>query len=267
MADSEIVKLLFIDENKRNQDAFINLVKEKNLPYKYTIVTSVREATDTIREEKFDIIVTNAILKNGTASELLPFVESTPIIYITKEIEDLPIVIEKIVQIDRSPIVSNEMLQKYKSIKTQYGLQDGIHGTIFHLSRLGPELTMTTKKKSTIFTFNDYLRIGNFFYIAVGQGNERNIGLYELPVPGFSDFHSFVYAFEVLDPDNEDPRAQGKNYCMLAIIFPKWIREFLPHGSLIHTIVRENFLHFQTLTELRTSDIFDKLFPAILNLS
>jgi hypothetical protein len=267
MPDFHVIKLLFIDENKENQRAFMKLVKDKKLPYNYTIVTSISEAIDTIREEKFDIVVTNAILKNGTASELLPFVASTPIIYITKDIEDLPIVIEKIVTPERSPIVSNEMLQKFKKITNQIGLQEAIHGTIFHLTRLGPELTFTTKEKSSVFTFNDYLRIGNFFYIAVGQGNERNIGLYELPVPGYPDFHSFVYAFEVLDPDNDDPRAQGKNYCMLAILFPKWIREFLGHFSSLNQILAENLIQFQTLTDLKIGTIFDQIFPAILNLS
>ncbi|OLS26720.1 MAG: hypothetical protein HeimC3_08220 [Candidatus Heimdallarchaeota archaeon LC_3] len=241
MTDSNKINLLFIDENKENQEAFKNLISSQNLPYEYVMTDSIQEALKFTEGQKFDIIVTTAILKNGNASELLKIADTTPIIYITKEIEDLPIVIDKILKDDlhNTYIVSNEMLHKYKTIKSNIGLQDAIHGLIFHLSRLGPTLTYITKKDSTVISTNDAIRIGNFFYIAVGQGNERNIGLYELPVPGFSEFHSFVYAFEVLDPDNEDPRAQGKNYCMLAVIFPKWIREFLPHTSFINQVLNE----------------------------
>ena len=85
MTDSNKINLLFIDENKENQEAFKNLISSQNLPYDYVMTDSIQEALKFTEEQKFDIIVTTAILKNGTASALLKIADTTPIIYITKD--------------------------------------------------------------------------------------------------------------------------------------------------------------------------------------
>ena len=112
-------------------------------------------------------------------------------------------------------------------------------------------------------TEEDYLKMGVFFYLAVGQGNVRNYGLFELPVPGFPNFRSFVYSFDVLDPDNQDPRSQGKNYCLLVFLFPTWVQEFLVHPFELEKIIREKIVDITKLEQLKSPEVFDRLLPHV----
>jgi PAS domain S-box-containing protein len=76
-------KVLLIEDDKVDQMAFKRLVIEKNLPYEYAIAGSVSEAKKILDSEKFDIVITDYLLGDGTAFDILDFLFDTPIIFIT----------------------------------------------------------------------------------------------------------------------------------------------------------------------------------------
>ena len=66
------------------------------------------------------------------------------------------------------------------------------------------------------------LKYGAFFMTILGQSSEIFTGLFgPLPVHGFYDSLSYLFAFEVNDSSLSDERLEGKAYCILALFFKK----------------------------------------------
>ena len=76
-------RVLLIEDDKVDQMAFKRLVKEQDLPYDYTIAGSVSKAREALGLEKFDIVITDYLLGDGTAFDVFDFIINTPIIFIT----------------------------------------------------------------------------------------------------------------------------------------------------------------------------------------
>lgn len=76
-------KILFIEDDKLDQAAFERLVKEQELPYDYTIAGSVSQARKILLSERFDIIISDYLLGDGTAFDILHLVKDTPIVVVT----------------------------------------------------------------------------------------------------------------------------------------------------------------------------------------
>ena len=78
-----MVRILFIEDDKVNRMAFKRFVGRENLPYDYTIATSATEAKEYLSAEKFDVVLCDYLLGDGTALDLLEIIEETPAIIIT----------------------------------------------------------------------------------------------------------------------------------------------------------------------------------------
>jgi PAS domain S-box-containing protein len=81
--DTKKYKILLIEDDKIDQMAFRRMVEDQNLPYDYSIAGSVSEARKALEAEKFDIIISDHSLGDGTAFDILGTVEDTPIILVT----------------------------------------------------------------------------------------------------------------------------------------------------------------------------------------
>ena len=76
-------KVLLLEDDKIDQMAFKRLVQDKGLPYDYTIVASVAEARSILASERFDIVIADYRLGDGTAFDILHLVKNTPVIFVT----------------------------------------------------------------------------------------------------------------------------------------------------------------------------------------
>ena len=76
-------KILLIEDDELDQMAFMRLVKNEELPYDCTQASSVSEAQSILSTEKFDIVISDYSLGDGTAFDVLPLVKDTPIILVT----------------------------------------------------------------------------------------------------------------------------------------------------------------------------------------
>ena len=74
---------MLIEDNKLDQMAFERFVKDKKLPYDCTVAASVSQAQSILASEKFDIIVADYSLGDGTALDILDSVKDVPIIVVT----------------------------------------------------------------------------------------------------------------------------------------------------------------------------------------
>ena len=76
-------KVLLIEDEKLYQTAFIRLVKEENLPYDYTIAQSVAEAQAALASERFDVVLADYSLGDGTAFDIQNLMKGAPVIFVT----------------------------------------------------------------------------------------------------------------------------------------------------------------------------------------
>ena len=76
-------RVLLIEDNKLDQMAFMRFVKRAELPYDCTIAGSVSQAMSKLESEKFDVIVSDYSLGDGTALDILDFATDTPVIVVT----------------------------------------------------------------------------------------------------------------------------------------------------------------------------------------
>ena len=78
------MRVLLVEDDKVDQVVFKRLVHDENLPYDYTIVGSVSEGKKVLASEKFDIVVTDYFLGDGTAFDVLDAIKAIPIIFVTR---------------------------------------------------------------------------------------------------------------------------------------------------------------------------------------
>lgn len=78
-----LYKILLIEDDKLDQMAFTRMVEEKELPYDCTIAGSVAQASSILKSERFDIVISDYSLGDGTAFDVLKLVNNTPVILVT----------------------------------------------------------------------------------------------------------------------------------------------------------------------------------------
>ena len=76
-------KILFIEDNQLDQMAFKRFVDENDIPYDCTIAGSVSEAQQALDSNRFDIVITDHSLGDGTAFEILKLAGDSPVIVVT----------------------------------------------------------------------------------------------------------------------------------------------------------------------------------------
>lgn len=76
-------KVLLIEDNQLDQMAFKRFVETNGIPYDYTIAGSVAEGKHAMSTDRFDIIITDHSLGDGTAIDVLHSAKDMPIIVVT----------------------------------------------------------------------------------------------------------------------------------------------------------------------------------------
>lgn len=75
--------ILLIEDNKLDQMAFARFVETAGLAYEYTIAGSVRQALKILESSRFDVIISDYSLGDGTALDILDFAGGIPVIVVT----------------------------------------------------------------------------------------------------------------------------------------------------------------------------------------
>jgi len=76
-------RILLIEDDKLDQMAFERLVKEQELLYDYKIAGSFAQAKSILESDKFDIMIVDYFLGDGTAFDVLDLTEDTPVVFAT----------------------------------------------------------------------------------------------------------------------------------------------------------------------------------------
>jgi diguanylate cyclase (GGDEF)-like protein/PAS domain S-box-containing protein len=81
--EGKAYKLLLVEDDIVDQMAFRKLVKQKALNYDYQIAGSMKEAAAAIAETSFDLVITDYLLGDGTAFDIMKLLPDTPVIITT----------------------------------------------------------------------------------------------------------------------------------------------------------------------------------------
>jgi signal transduction histidine kinase len=81
--ESTRCKILLLEDDRLDQKAFTQMVVDNKLLYDYTIVDSVSEAKNILDTERFDVVIADYLLGDGTAFDILDSVENTAVIFVT----------------------------------------------------------------------------------------------------------------------------------------------------------------------------------------
>lgn len=76
-------KILLIEDNELERKAFKRFVESNEIPYDCTIVGSVSEAQSMLNSGQFDIIISDHVLGDGTALDVLDSAKDIPVIVVT----------------------------------------------------------------------------------------------------------------------------------------------------------------------------------------
>jgi PAS domain S-box-containing protein len=79
----ETKHILIIEDDKIDQMAFERFAKASLFPFTYLLVDSISEAKNAFQNNRFDVIVTDYFLGDGTAFEILELVKDIPIVVVT----------------------------------------------------------------------------------------------------------------------------------------------------------------------------------------
>jgi len=80
---TERIKILLVEDNKVDQMAFERFIKREKLPYDYAVSRSVAEAEAVLATERFDVLVIDYLLGDGTMFDLFGEAGEVPIVVIT----------------------------------------------------------------------------------------------------------------------------------------------------------------------------------------
>ncbi len=76
-------KILLVEDDKLDRMAFTRMLEAQELPYDCKIAASASQAKEILESEKFDVIVSDYELGDGTGLEILELVKGTPFILVT----------------------------------------------------------------------------------------------------------------------------------------------------------------------------------------
>jgi len=81
--DNKKGRILVVEDNKIDRMAFERFTRAEKLPYDYIFAGSVKEANEALEKEKFDAVLLDYMLGDGTAFDLFDKMEGSPFIVIT----------------------------------------------------------------------------------------------------------------------------------------------------------------------------------------
>jgi len=81
--NNEQYRVLLIEDDRLDQMAFERFVQEQNLPYNYTIASCVAEAREVIHSDKFEVIIADYNLGDGTVFDIIDLMKEIPTIITT----------------------------------------------------------------------------------------------------------------------------------------------------------------------------------------
>jgi len=77
------INVLLLEDCPNDKNAFINFIQDHTLKFDCTIASTVKKALELLDTASFDIVLTDYLLADGTAFDILPLPDNIPFIFVT----------------------------------------------------------------------------------------------------------------------------------------------------------------------------------------
>ncbi len=77
------LRILLVEDDEVDQKAFIRHVRNENLPYDYHVAGSLSEARNLLKENTYDLVISDYFLGDGTGFDLIGELGDTPLVFAT----------------------------------------------------------------------------------------------------------------------------------------------------------------------------------------
>lgn len=81
--NEERLSILVVEDDEVDQKAFIRHVKSENLPYDYDIAGSLAEGRALLKKNRYDLVISDYFLGDGTGFDLIAELDDIPLIFAT----------------------------------------------------------------------------------------------------------------------------------------------------------------------------------------
>jgi len=76
-------RILLVEDDELDQIAFKRLLETEKLPYECTVARSAAQAREILNAQRFDIVISDYMLGDGTALDILESAKNTPFVFVT----------------------------------------------------------------------------------------------------------------------------------------------------------------------------------------
>lgn len=121
----------------------------------------------------------------------------------------------------------------------------------YHIGGVGPETLFELGTEFLKDKDRALVKLGVYTSAAVGQGVNHSTGLFgPLPIPENPNYLGVVYAEQLVDSTQTDPRGKGRRFCFLVVIFPRNLETIFADRRRIRSVMRDQFGTLETLQDV-----------------
>ncbi|MHA2295114.1 MAG: response regulator [Candidatus Hodarchaeales archaeon] len=269
------MKVLIIEDNKDHQLLYVNrllsFIPESNITAVASALEGLKKISSSI--SGYDLILLDYMLPDMDGIAFLQHLNDTgrnfdPVIMITGHgDQETAVSALKAGAIDYLVKPNLDRLQEIiTSLKTPKAIfsAENIHLSFLGMDdRHGPQVIAT--EMLPFSTKNLILKYSPFYMAAIGQGEQKNEGLYG-PLPSHSEYLALVYGRKMFDKSKVDTRSKGRIFTLSVIFFHRQFIHYFQHFRQIEQTISKTLDRINDINEIGEDFLLDfkqKIYSAL----
>ncbi|MFQ5978454.1 MAG: response regulator [Candidatus Heimdallarchaeota archaeon] len=259
--NKELLRILVVEDEEEHVDLILGALEENETAYSIAVATTGKKCLELLKEDDFDVVLLDyqlpdldgiTILREakrinpGTFFVIVTGAGSEQIAVEAMKLNAFDYVVKSGDYYNLIPRVLSNLPSHRPKILAQQVL-----ATLFRIGITGADVVLSDEINFSDDQDRFLLKIGVFYMTLMGQGAEDNLGIFgPLPVAGYPEYRSLVYAFSIEVSDSIDPRRKGLEYCLLVFFIPQDLVRELPKPAIMRNALDELIGHLKGVLSL-----------------
>ncbi|MFX0113905.1 MAG: response regulator [Candidatus Hodarchaeota archaeon] len=248
--DKEPLRVLLVEDDEEHVGLILGVLEEKKTIYDTMVATTGKECLDLLKKYTYDVVLLDyqlpdldgiTILREAkkinprTLFVIVTGAGSEQVAVEAMKLNAFDYVVKSDDYYNLIPNVLANLPSRRPKIFTQQ-----ILATLFRVGITGADVVVSDEINFSDDQERFLLKIGVFYMTLMGQGTKNNLGIFgPLPVAGYPEYRSLVYAFSIEAEGFTDLRRKGQEYCLLAFFVPQDLVGDLPNPSTMRNALDE----------------------------
>ncbi|MHA2270941.1 MAG: response regulator [Candidatus Hodarchaeales archaeon] len=259
ISDSGSLRILLVEDEEEHVDLILGVLEENEALYDTTVATTGKECLERLKKDIFDVILLDyqlpdldgiTILREGKKINpralfvIVTGAGSEQVAVEAMKLDAFDYVVKSGDYYNIIPKVLENLPSRRPKIPTQQVL-----ATLFRVGITGADTIVSDEISFSDDQERFLLKVGVFYMTLMGQGTENNLGIFgPLPVAGYPEYRSLVYAFSIEAKNSADLRQKGQEYCLLVFFIPQDLVGELPKTSIMKEVLDDVVSRFDDVT-------------------